>query len=90
MGSGNDWDKNFKAGLTERLVSVIRAIESCEDWDSAKSDNEAFLYQLSAAHNVGVFEPYTTEQTSLNLYLQNRRAGRKTCDYAWRMLAQSL
>lgn len=90
MGSGNDWDINFKAGLTERLVSIIRAIESSEDWDSAKSENEVFLYQLRAAHNVGALEPLTAEQKSLNLYLQYRRAGRKTCDYAWRMLAQSL
>lgn len=89
MESGNEWSKDFKAGLTERLVAVIRTIESSEGWDSAKSENEVFLYQLKAAHNVGVFEPFTAEQTSLSLYLQNRLAGRKTCDYAWRMLVES-
>jgi len=90
MGSGDEWDADFKAGLTERLVAVIRTIESSYDWDTARSEKEVFLYQLRAAHNVGVFEPFTAEQTSLNLYLQHRQAGRKTCDYAWRMLAQSL
>lgn len=90
MGSGNEWDVSFKAGLTERLVAVIRTIESSDNWDIAKSEREVFLYQLSAAQKVGVFEPFTAEQKSLNLYLQHRQAGRKTCDYAWRMLAQSL
>jgi len=89
MGNVGAIDPLFEAGLTNRLIGVIRSIEASELWDKSKSEKELHLYQVKAAINVGVFEPLTAEQQSLNCYLRHRQAGRRLCDYAWRLLAQS-
>jgi hypothetical protein len=39
---------------------------------------------------VGRFAPFTEEESALNSYLASRMAGKRLCDYAWRMSAQSL
>jgi len=77
-----------------RLDAVIQSIEVCppsgEGWDAAQLPSQTFLYILRAAHNVKAFQPFTQEQKALNTYLMERLAGRRLCDYAWRLLAQSL
>jgi len=74
-----------------RVEAVIASVEQCdEDWDIASSASNAYLYQLLATQNVDIFEPFTSEQTALNDYLAAKRAGKRLCDYAWRLFAQSL
>lgn len=75
-----------------RVASVIRSIETTQyaAWDTAETPEKLYFYQLRAAHNVDIFEPYTAEQAALNAYLSRRNAGRRLCDYAWRLYAQSL
>ncbi|RKQ69549.1 hypothetical protein DES40_2350 [Litorimonas taeanensis] len=82
-------ESEFKEGLTHRVVAVIRSIESTAGWDHSSKQNETYLYILRAAQNVGCLEPFSKEQSALNNYLQFKKAGRKMCDYAWRLLAQS-
>jgi hypothetical protein len=90
MDDGRNLGTEFKDGLTDRLVAVIRSVEATDDWQQSRSVNETHLYILRAARNVGVLEPFDKEQSALNSYLQFKRADRKMCDYAWRLLAQSL
>ena len=74
-----------------RVNAVIKSIElEPKIIDKAESEDRNFLYQLRAAGNVKIFEPYTEEQDALKTYLSQRQAGRKLCDYAWRLYAQSL
>lgn len=87
-------DSMFEQVQDNRLEGVIQSIEfgadSQKDWDSAKIPSQTLLYILRSAHNVGVSQPFTEEQKALNTYLMERLAGRRLCDYAWRLLAQSL
>jgi len=89
MGNAGAFDPIFEIGLTDRLIGIIRSIEASDQWDQCKNETDLYLYQVKAAINVGVFEPLTAEQQSLNCYLRHRKAGRRLCDYAWRLLAQS-
>ncbi len=73
-----------------RVNAVIASVEASSDWDIASSASNTYLYQLLATQNVGIFEPFNAEQTALNDYLAKRRAGKRLCDYAWRLFAQSL
>ncbi len=73
-----------------RVGAVIASVEASGDWDIASSAPNAYLYQLLATQNIGIFEPFSAEQTALNDYLAKRRAGKRLCDYAWRLFAQSL
>jgi len=73
-----------------RVDAVIKSVQQSEDWDIATTVGDSYLYQLRAAHNVDIFEPFTAEQTVLNNYLGARRAGKRLCDYAWRLYAQSM
>lgn len=71
-------------------VAVIRqAIERDSDWDVAESDEKLHFYILRAAQIVERFEPFTDAEKELNAYLAQRKAGKRLCDYAWRMLAAS-
>lgn len=76
------------------LEGVIQSIElganSQSEWESAQVPSQTLLYILRSAHNVGVYQPFTEEQKALNAYLMERLAGRRLCDYAWRLLVQSL
>jgi len=56
----------------------------------AESPDKLYFYQLRGAQNVDIFEPFTDEQKSLMDYLTQRKAGRRLCDYAWRIYAQSI
>ncbi len=80
--------------VQSRLEAVIRSIElgssSSADWEAAQNPSQTFLYILRSAHNVSAFQPFTEEQKALNTYLMERLAGRRLCEYAWRLLAQSL
>jgi len=40
--------------------------------------------------NLNIFEPFTEEQMALSEYLTQRCAGKRLCDYAWRLYAQSV
>ncbi len=73
-----------------RVDAVIASVEQTQDWGTATSPANAYLYQLLATQNIGIFEPFNAEQTALNDYLAERRAGKRLCDYAWRLFAQSL
>ena len=73
-----------------RVNAVIASAEQSSDWDETNTASECYLYQVRAAMNLNIFEPFTAEQTALNDYLAERRAGKRLCDYAWRLYAQSL
>ncbi len=70
--------------------AVKKSIESDRDWDTAESEEKLHFYILRAAQNVNRFEPFSEPETELNSYLTERMAGKRLCDYAWRMFAQSL
>jgi hypothetical protein len=69
--------------------AVRQAIENDSDWDVAESAEKLHFYIILAAQNVGRFEPYTDPEIALNTYLTDRMAGKRLCDYAWRLLAAS-
>jgi hypothetical protein len=73
-----------------RVDAVIVSAEQSSDWDEGRTASECHLYQLSSAMNLNIFEPFTPEQIALNNYLTVRRAGKRLCDYAWRLYAHSL
>jgi len=83
-----------RSEVQSRLEAVIQSIElgspSSADWEAAQNSSQTFLYILRSAHNVNAFQPFTEEQKALNTYLMERLAGRRLCEYAWRLLAQSL
>lgn len=67
--------------------AVCKAIETDRDWDTAENNEKLHFYILRAAQNVGRFEPFSDVETTLNDYLVHRMAGKRLCDYAWRMFA---
>ncbi len=69
--------------------AVRKAVEQDAGWDIAESEEKFLFYVIRAAQNVGRFAPFTAEESALNSYLASRMAGKRLCDYAWRMLAQS-
>ena len=69
--------------------AVRKAIEVDSDWDIAESEEKLHFFILRAAQNVERFEPFSEDELALNDYLINRMAGKRLCDYAWRLLAQS-
>lgn len=69
--------------------AIIHSVENDKNWDMAESNEKLYFYQLRAAGNVGVFEPFKEDQIALMDYLSRRRAGKRLCDYAWRAYAQS-
>lgn len=71
-----------------RAVDAVRiAIEADSNWDVADSAEKLHFYILRAAQNVGRFEPFSDDELALNTYLAGRMAGKRLCDYAWRMFA---
>jgi len=73
-----------------RIDAVIASVQQSTDWVQAATASECYLYQISSAMNLNIFEPFTEEQTALNDYLAKHRAGKRLCDYAWRLYAQSI
>lgn len=71
------------------VEAVRKAVEADVDWDKAENEDKLHFYILRAAQNVERFEPFEDEEMALNSYLTNRMAGKRLCDYAWRMFAQS-
>lgn len=69
--------------------AVRRAIEIDNDWDVAEGEDKFHFYVMRAAQNVGKFPPFSEDESALNSYLLHRMAGKRLCDYAWRLLAQS-
>ena len=70
--------------------AVRKAVEADCDWDVSQCEEKLHFHILRAAQNVGRFEPFTEDEIALNAYLASRMAGKRLCDYAWRMFAQSL
>jgi len=68
--------------------AVRKAVEIDSNWDSAESTDKLHFYILRAAQNVERFEPFSEDETALNKYLESRMAGKRLCDYAWRMFKQ--
>ena len=73
-----------------RVDAVIESIVQKDDWQKAATACDAYLYQLSSAMKLNIFEPFTPEQIALSDYLAARQAGKRLCDYAWRLYAQSV
>lgn len=72
------------------VEAVRKAVEADSDWDRSQCEEKLHFHILRAAQNVGRFEPFSEEEKVLNTYLASRMAGKRLCDYAWRMFAQSL
>lgn len=70
--------------------AVRKAVEADCDWDTAENEIMLDFYILRAAQNVDRFQPFSDAEQALNDYLKSRMAGKRLCDYAWRMFAQSL
>lgn len=83
-------DLKLKRTGFDRIDAVIASVEQTSKWAKAKTASECYLYQLSSAMNLNIFEPFTDEQAALNNYLAARQAGKRLCDYAWRLYAQSV
>jgi len=78
-----------KSTLIPAVEAVKKAVEIDQDWDVAENEEKLHFYILRAAQNVDRFEPFTKEELELNTYLASRMSGKRLCDYAWRLLAQS-
>ena len=64
-----------------------KAVEADRGWDRSQCEEKLHFHITRAAQNVGRFEPFSEEELALNVYLANRMAGKRLCDYAWRMFA---
>ncbi len=73
----------------EAVDAVRKAVEIDQDWDTAASEEKLHFYILRAAQNVERFAPFSAQEGALNSYLLHRMAGKRLCDYAWRLFAQS-
>jgi len=82
-------DRNLPWSGSETVDAIRKAVEVDSDWDRAESKDMLHFYILRAAQNVERFEPFSEDETALNSYLESRMAGKRLCDYAWRMLKQS-
>jgi len=71
------------------VEAVRKAVEIDSNWERAESKDKLHFYILRAAQNVERFAPFSEDETALNSYLENRMAGKRLCDYAWRLFAQS-
>lgn len=71
------------------VEAVHKSVLGTPEWDVAEDADRLHFYLLLAAQNVGRFEPYTADEVALNTYLTKRMAGKRLCDYAWRILAAS-
>ena len=85
MVGSNTERRNFP-----RIDAIAKSISHTDDWYKAAKQSETYLYQLRATLNLGIFEPFTPEQKALSDYLSARHAGKRLCDYAWRLYAQSV
>ena len=81
--------KNIAWSGRDTVDAVRRDVENDSDWDVAESADRLHFYLLRASQNVGRFEPFSADEVALNTYLADRMAGKRLCDYAWRMFAQS-
>jgi len=82
-------DINLPLSGYAAVDAVRKAVEHDSDWDIAESEEKLHFYILRAAQNVERFAPFSREEGALNTYLVKRRAGKRLCDFAWRMFAQS-
>jgi hypothetical protein len=89
---GKDMIMGWAARKTNfpRVDAVIASVVQTHNWKEAASVSACHLYQISSAMNLNIFEPFTEEQMALSEYLTQRCAGKRLCDYAWRLYAQSV
>ena len=71
------------------VMAVQQSVEGGPDWDIAENDDKLYFYILRAAQNMGRFEPFTPDEIALNSFLTDRRAGKRLCDYAWRIFTST-
>jgi len=92
MHEGPGQNMNMKPNLKNltAVQAARKAIEADRDWDIAESEEKLYFYILRAAQNVNRFDPCSEAELALNAYLTSRMAGKRLCDYAWRVFAQSL
>lgn len=81
---------NFAKNGYPAVDAVRKAVEADCDWDTSDGLEELHFHILRAAQAVDRFEPFTAEERALNTYLISRMAGKRLCDYAWRMFSQRL
>ena len=55
-----------------RVNAVIASIAGSADWDIAESPEKLYFYQLRAAQNVDIFEPFNDEHNCLIESLNSR------------------
>jgi len=80
-----------KVGRYPKIDAVIASIDfGGEPWEKAKTAEACHMYQIRAAQNLDIYEPFSDEQTALNAYLTQTQAGLRLCDYAWRLFIQSM
>lgn len=84
----------YKIVLYNWNISKIDAIISSMDvgpaWEKASTAEATYMYQIRAAMNMNIYQPYSDEQKALNQCLTDRQAGLRLCDYAWRLFVQSV
>ena len=80
---------DYVVGTFPRIDAIIRSINAGDPWEKATTSEACHMYQIRAAMNMDIFEPFSDEQQALNAYLSHRIAGLRLCDYAWRLFAQS-
>jgi len=81
----------YKVGRYPKIDAVIASIDfGGEPWEKAKTAEAGHMYQIRAAQNMDIYEPFSDEQTALNAYLTQIQASLRHCDYAWRLFVQSM
>lgn len=81
---------SYEAGIFPRIDAIIGSIEIGKPWESASTSEAGHMYQIRAAMNMNIYQPFSEEQKALNQYLTDCQAGLRLCDYAWRLFVQSL
>jgi len=81
---------DYEAGIYPRVDAIVASIEVGGPWEMASSTEAVHMYQIRAAMNMNIYQPFSDEQDALNAYLTQRQAGLRLCDYAWRLFVQSL
>ena len=76
---------DYVVGTFPRIDAIIRSINVGDPWEKATTSEACHMYQIRAAMNMDIFEPFSDEQQALNAYLSQRIAGLRLCDYAWRL-----
>lgn len=66
-----------------RVGRALARLDLTRRYDRARSEDDVYLYQLSAAHRHEVYEPFDADAVELNAWLVSVRADRALCRAAW-------